>query len=218
MKIDLHIHSKDCSDGKLTLSDIFEEAHLRNITLLSITDHDNIECQEAAAILASRYGIHYISGVELNVSFSHPRYTEGKKISLDLLGYQYDIDNKSLARKMRELKEYRKIRAEKILEKGFVASKSRGITVHLVISTVIESGRVINGVDLNVTLGDFKEMIITEGCIVTRIGIELEKLVVSHRGGILTVKLGVSAAGPRSGKASHQHLPHDIHPPHGHPV
>lgn len=117
MKIDLHIHSKDCSDGKLTLAKIFEEAHSRNIGLISISDHDNIDCQEPAEVLASQYGIRYLSGVELNISFSHPRYKEGKPVSLDLLGYQYEIHDPPLAQKIRMLKEHRRLRAEKILEK-----------------------------------------------------------------------------------------------------
>lgn len=117
MKIDLHIHSKDCSDGKLTLAKIFKEAHSRNIGLISITDHDNIDCQEPAEVLASQYEIRYLSGVELNISFSHPRYKDGKPVSLDLLGYQYDIHDPPLTRKIRKLKQHRRFRAEEILEK-----------------------------------------------------------------------------------------------------
>ena len=117
MKIDLHIHSKDCSDGKLTLGEIFKEAHSRDIGLISITDHDNIDCQEPARVLASRYGIQYLSGIELSISFSHSRYKDGNPISLDLLGFQYDIHDPPLTLKIRKLKEYRRLRAEEILEK-----------------------------------------------------------------------------------------------------
>ena len=117
MKIDLHIHSKDCSDGKLTLPEIFDEAHQRKINLISITDHDSIDCQESAEALAAQYGMHYLSGVELNISFSHPRYKDSKPVSLDVLGYQYDIHNQALTEKLRELRKYRKARAEQILEK-----------------------------------------------------------------------------------------------------
>lgn len=116
MKIDLHIHSKNCSDGKMDLSQIFEAAHQRKIGLISITDHDSIDCQEPAEALAAGYGIHYLSGVELNISFSHARYWNAKPITLDVLGYQYDIHNPALTKKLRELREYRRKRAEKILE------------------------------------------------------------------------------------------------------
>ena len=117
MKIDLHIHSKDCSDGKMALSGIFDEAYRREIGLISITDHDNTECQEAATALASERGIRYITGVELNISFSHPRYKNGKSVSIDVLGYHYDIYDSALRQKLAELREYRRYRAEEILKR-----------------------------------------------------------------------------------------------------
>lgn len=127
MKIDLHIHSKDCSDGKLTLADIFKEAHSRGIGLISITDHDNIGCQESAGSLAARYGIHYLSGVELNISFSHPGYKGGKAVPLDVLGYQYNIHDPALTHKIDELISYRRRRAEEILEKVNQEFRKRGL-------------------------------------------------------------------------------------------
>lgn len=114
MKIDLHIHCKECSDGRLGLEDIFKEAHRRQVGVISITDHDSIDCQERALSLAEAYGIHYVTGVELNISFSFAPYREGKAVSLDLLGYAYDMDDVPLREKLRELREYRRIRAEKI--------------------------------------------------------------------------------------------------------
>ena len=116
MKIDLHIHSRSCSDGKLTVPEIFKEAHSRNISLISITDHDNVVCQATAEALASEYGMRYLSGVELNISFSHPRYRDGKSVSLDVLGYHYDIHNTFLTSKIGELIAYRRHRAEEILD------------------------------------------------------------------------------------------------------
>ena len=117
MKIDLHIHSKNCSDGRMTLEEIFEEASRRHIDLISITDHDSLDCQEPAKILAEHYHIHYVYGLELNVSFSHPEYRNSKPISLDFLGYQYDIQHPPLVEKLSQLREYRTKRAEQILEK-----------------------------------------------------------------------------------------------------
>jgi predicted metal-dependent phosphoesterase TrpH len=116
MKIDLHIHSKDGSDGRWTLEAIFAEAHKRHIDLISITDHDSIHAQEQARALARTYGIAYLTGVEMNVTFSHPDYKGGKPVSLDMLGYQYDIHYPPLVEKLEALRDYRKQRAEKILE------------------------------------------------------------------------------------------------------
>ena len=115
MKIDLHIHS-NFSDGRMPLEDIFETARQREIGIISIADHDSIEGQEKAEALASQNGMQYLFGLELNVSFSHPDYKNGKPISLDFLGYQYDIHDRPLAHKLRDLRAYRRKRAEKILE------------------------------------------------------------------------------------------------------
>ncbi len=116
-KIDLHIHSKDCSDGKKRLPEIFEEASRRGIGLISITDHDSLDCQESAQALARYWGIEYLNGLELNVSFSHPRYRNGKPIPLDFLAYQYDIHYQPLVQKLQKLREYRRVRAQRIMEK-----------------------------------------------------------------------------------------------------
>ncbi len=124
MRIDLHIHTRTGSDGNLSIEEVFKEAKTRNIDLMSITDHDSIDCQERAIVLAREYGIAYIPGVELNVTF---QYNNGKKIasspiapgsiSLDFLGYQYDIGNQRLKDKLRLMREYRETRARQILEK-----------------------------------------------------------------------------------------------------
>jgi len=114
MKIDLHIHTKTCSDGNLSIEEVFQEAKRRNIDLMSITDHDSIDCQEKAIALAKGYGILYITGVELNVTFQYPG---SKSISLDFLGYQYDINNRELKNKLQVIREYREARARKILDK-----------------------------------------------------------------------------------------------------
>jgi len=112
MTIDLHIHST-CSDGKLSVEEIFQEAKKRNIDLMSITDHDSIDCQERAVAAARQYGISYITGIELNVTFPYL----DKAISLDFLGYQYDIGNQELRIKLQLMREHREERARQILQK-----------------------------------------------------------------------------------------------------
>ncbi len=114
MKIDLHIHTRTGSDGNLSIEDVFKEAKRRNIDLMSITDHDSIDCQERAILLAREHGITYIPGIELNIAF---RYLGSKPISLDFLGYQYDIGNQTLKNKLQLVREYRETRARQILEK-----------------------------------------------------------------------------------------------------
>jgi len=114
MIIDMHVHSKS-SDGAFTVQEIFKEAKVRDIGFLSITDHDSIGCQETAEDLARKAGIRYVSGVELNVPFSHRRYRDGKAVSLDFLGYQFDAENRQLSDKLQQMAKYREKRAAKIL-------------------------------------------------------------------------------------------------------
>ncbi len=127
MKIDLHVHSKG-SDGKFTVSEIIEEAKSRNISFLSITDHDSISCQTQAALTAKKAGIRYVTGVELNVTFTHPTLHEGKAVSLDFLGYQFDPDNNALKSKLETMAKYREERAAKILENLNIEFKKENIS------------------------------------------------------------------------------------------
>jgi predicted metal-dependent phosphoesterase TrpH len=115
MIIDLHVHSQS-SDGAFTVEQIIMEAKRRNIGFLSITDHDSIGCQLVAAELAKNADIRYVTGAELNVTFSHPKYRAGKVVSLDFLGYQFDAENAAFVAKLRRMAEYREQRAAKILD------------------------------------------------------------------------------------------------------
>lgn len=112
--MDLHIHTKTCSDGNLPIEEIFHEAKKRSIDLISITDHDSVDCQKRAIALARKHGMSYITGVELNVTFNYPE--DNKDVSLDFLGYGYDINNQDLKSKLQLVKEYRRKRARQILK------------------------------------------------------------------------------------------------------
>ena len=126
MIIDLHIHSKS-SDGAFTVQEIVKEAKFRNIAFLSITDHDSIDCQEVASGLSRQAGMRYITGVELNVAFSHPNFREGKSVPLDFLGYQFDPKNNELNVKLQQMARYREERAAKILKKLNTEFEKEGI-------------------------------------------------------------------------------------------
>ena len=115
MTTDLHIHST-ASDGKFTVEEIVKEAKVRRISFLAISDHDSIRAQTKAKEVANKAGIRYITGVELNVTFSHPKYKEGKPVSLDFLGYQFDPNNEALKNKLELMAKYREERAAKILD------------------------------------------------------------------------------------------------------
>lgn len=123
MKIDMHIHTKTGSDGNLPIDEVFREAKRRGINFMSITDHDNIDCQEQSFELAFTLGISYISGVELNVTFTY----KNKPYSLDFLGYNYDPNNAALNAKLKSLREHRDKRAQQILQKLNDAFDAEGI-------------------------------------------------------------------------------------------
>jgi predicted metal-dependent phosphoesterase TrpH len=126
MKIDLHIHSKS-SDGTFTAEEIIKEAKQRNIGFMSITDHDSISCQGVATALARQAGIRYVSGVELNVTFSHPEYHKGKAVSLDFLGYQFEPKDNEFSAKLQLMARYREERAAKILKNLNAEFEKEGI-------------------------------------------------------------------------------------------
>jgi len=125
VKIDLHIHTRTGSDGNLPIEEVFQEAKNRNIDLISITDHDFIDCQKRAIALARKHGMSYITGVELNVTFHYPEGNKG--VSLDFLGYEYDIGNQELQDKLQLIKEYRRRRARQILQNLNVEFDKEGI-------------------------------------------------------------------------------------------
>jgi predicted metal-dependent phosphoesterase TrpH len=99
----------------MSLEDIFAEAKKRNIQVLSISDHDTLDCQAKARELALEAGIEYITGMELSITFTHPKYSKGKSISLDFLAYDYDPENTDLKNKIKEFAHYRDERALKIM-------------------------------------------------------------------------------------------------------
>ena len=125
MIIDLHIHTSTGSDGALSVEKVIEEARKRNITFMAITDHDSVVAQEKAITLTKENGISYITGVELNVTFQ-PQHANA--ISLDFLGYNFDINNKALVEKLRIMWERRETRAQEILEKINAEFKKEGIS------------------------------------------------------------------------------------------
>ncbi|MBE0645859.1 MAG: PHP domain-containing protein [Bacteroidetes bacterium] len=107
-KVDLHTHTY-FSDGALSPRELVLRAHEVGISVLSITDHDNIAGIEPAADVAKDFGIEVIPGVELSS-------TLGTK-DIHILGYMFDPDNKQLRDTLEFLKKERFIRAERIVRK-----------------------------------------------------------------------------------------------------
>lgn len=83
MLIDLHIHTK-YSDGTFTVEDILKEAERRNLTTISITDHNTIEAYNHINKINVKelYTGEIILGTEINCVFQDFR--------IELLGYNFN--------------------------------------------------------------------------------------------------------------------------------
>ena len=117
---DLHTHT-NFSDGELSPSEILNEALVKKIKYLSITDHDTLTgYKKAKKIVSSSYNnqITLIPGVEISTSF------EGSYIHT--LGYFFDDNNKELNETLKLLQIRRNGFAKNVLnflnEKGFEIS------------------------------------------------------------------------------------------------
>jgi predicted metal-dependent phosphoesterase TrpH len=161
MKIDLHIHTSTGSDGNLPVEEVIEEARKRGLNLISITDHDSIDAQIKAFNLARDNGIAYLTGIELNVTFSYPG---SKAISLDFLGYDFDIYNLPLRDKLRTIKKHREDRAKKILDRlNFEFDKE-----HITELTEKELDEIQAGVDGAIGRPHIADYLIKKGIVGTR--------------------------------------------------
>ena len=102
---DLHLHTCH-SDGSFTPGELLELAVEKGFAAVSITDHDTICGYLEARPLAAEMGIELISGIEL--SCMH------KGQELHILGYCIDPENAPLIGKIRQMRDFRLQRAEKI--------------------------------------------------------------------------------------------------------
>jgi predicted metal-dependent phosphoesterase TrpH len=66
-KICLHCHS-NCSDGQLKPEEVFYKALENGLSILSITDHNNIDSAVRINKIKDKYNLKYINGIELDCS------------------------------------------------------------------------------------------------------------------------------------------------------
>ena len=84
---DLHCHSV-VSDGTLTPEALAERAKAQGVELWALTDHDEIGGQHRAAAAAHAIGLHYLTGVEISVTFVGQ--------TVHIVGLGFDPDNAAL--------------------------------------------------------------------------------------------------------------------------
>jgi len=104
---DLHIHTK-FSDGALTVDQVLDIAERKQLSTISITDHDTLGAYPYVIKEAKKRGIEVIVGAELSCELN------GKDIHI--LGYFLDIENKALNEALEEMREARFKRAKKMVE------------------------------------------------------------------------------------------------------
>ncbi|MDE5413992.1 PHP domain-containing protein [Alkalihalobacterium chitinilyticum] len=108
MKIDLHMHSTH-SDGELQPAELVREAYQQGVSIMSITDHDEISAYGAATALADELGIKLIPGIEMN--------TDGPQGELHILGYGLAVNHPQLHEYIHWRQEKRKVWSQRIVNR-----------------------------------------------------------------------------------------------------
>lgn len=105
-KVDLHIHTVH-SDGTSTVKEIIDVAYQRGLAAISITDHDCTDAYPLALELGAAVGLEVIPGVELS--------SEVDGNDIHVLGFYIDPENPAFSSKLKEMKDARYVRAQKIV-------------------------------------------------------------------------------------------------------
>jgi predicted metal-dependent phosphoesterase TrpH len=108
IKADLHMHTS-FSDGKLTPEQLIDLSKKSGLTIISITDHDNVSAVSKAVSYGSEKGITVIPGVEISADI------DGQEVHI--LGYFVDCNNQKLLDFLSNSRRLRIERNEKIVEK-----------------------------------------------------------------------------------------------------
>ncbi|MCI9596947.1 MAG: PHP domain-containing protein [Firmicutes bacterium] len=106
-KVDFHIHTW-FSDGAVSPTEIVKQAKALGYDTIAITDHDGIDGVKEALIAGETADLQVIAGIELAT-----KTKEGT--GLHILGYHIDIENQRLTETLKELRQKRETRNEKLL-------------------------------------------------------------------------------------------------------
>lgn len=102
----MHIHTR-CSDGAFSPNYILEKAKQNGLDIISITDHDSVEAYNN--VPKSNIPLRLLPGIEFSSTlFGH---------DVHILGYGIDVENKPLLEILQWMKEGRRNRAQKMLQK-----------------------------------------------------------------------------------------------------
>ncbi len=105
---DLHLHTT-FSDGALSPNELIHRVHAVGLSVVSITDHDNVGAIDEAVKIGNGFGIEVISGVELSVALNDK--------DIHLLAYFFDHTDQKLLDYLSFFRYERLKRAERIIQK-----------------------------------------------------------------------------------------------------
>lgn len=110
MKVELHCHST-ASDGSLSPLELIEQAQMKGIKILALTDHDTTGGVSEAKKAREELDVHVIPGIELSTRYNNE--------NIHILGYFKDNSYTSWEFQafLKDLQEYRIYRGRKIIEK-----------------------------------------------------------------------------------------------------
>lgn len=122
--LDLHLHTT-FSDGTLTPEETVNAAAERGVTLIAITDHDEVGGIAPAQAVATARGVEVISGVEIN--------TDVGKENVHILGYGFPPEDPDLLKGLARLREMRLERFDRILDRlhtlGYPLERDRVLAI-----------------------------------------------------------------------------------------
>ena len=168
--IDLHIHT--CfSDGSLSPKEVVDEAFKNGVSVIGIADHDTIDAYDKELYdYAKSKNIRIINAVEIS--------TKTDKTGIHVLGYNFDISNLELVKKLFLLRnarhEYLYNVADKLKQLGYVIDLEKLDKIDAVTKAHIALDVVNNPKNHELLLknfsyipkmGEFIETVMNEGCL-----------------------------------------------------
>lgn len=111
MDFDMHVHST-ASDGVYSPRELVKWAKEKELSGLAITDHDSVDGLDETLHYGKLYGMKVVPGIEISCKFAG---TEKSVMEVHILGYFLDYRDPSFERKLEELQEMRRSRAQRIL-------------------------------------------------------------------------------------------------------
>lgn len=108
MRIDLHTHSNR-SDGTQDPADLMVAAAAANLDVVALTDHDTISGWDEAAQAVATSGVSLVRGAEISCSVGG--------ITVHLLGYLFDPDDRPLKEAFEQTRNSRDHRARTMVER-----------------------------------------------------------------------------------------------------